>query len=56
VLGVHLDGRRLKANEVRVYVVHGPPSNRKRPYGAWGRKIAQRAMRIRTVVQPLFSL
>ncbi len=56
VLGVHLPGRLLKANEVRVYVVRGPPSNRKRPYGPWGRKIAQRAVRIRTVVQPLFSL
>ena len=31
VLGVHLTGRLLKANEVRVYVVRGPPSNRKRP-------------------------
>jgi hypothetical protein len=31
VLGVHLGGRLLKANEVRVYVVHGPSSNRKRP-------------------------
>jgi hypothetical protein len=56
VLGVHLDARLLKANEVRVYVVRGPSSNRKRPYGPWERKIVQRAARIRTVVQPLFSL
>jgi hypothetical protein len=56
VLGVHLGGRLLKANEVRVYVVRGPSSNRKRPYGPWGRKIVQRAARIRTVVQLLFSL
>lgn len=35
VRGVHLFRRRLlEANEVRVYVVRGPASNRKRPYGA----------------------
>ena len=56
VLGVHRLGGLLKADEVRVYVVHGPSSNRKRPYGPWGRKIAQRERRIRTVVQQLFSL
>ncbi len=27
--------RPLKANEVRVYVVGGRSSNRKRPYGPW---------------------
>lgn len=31
VLGVHRLGGLLKANEVRVYVVREPSSNRKRP-------------------------
>jgi hypothetical protein len=35
MLGVHRLGRwLLKANEVRVYVVRGPASNRKWPSGA----------------------
>jgi hypothetical protein len=56
VLGVHLALRPVKANEVRVYVVLGPSSNRKRPQGRCASKIDRRRARIRTVVPVLFSL
>jgi hypothetical protein len=56
VLGVHLALRPVKANEVRVYVVRGPSSNRKRPQGRCASKIDRRRARIRTVVPVLFSL
>ena len=50
VLGVHRFGRLLKANEVRVYVVAGPASNRKCPPRPPGRKIVLAGTRIRTLV------
>ena len=56
----------LKANEVRVYVVLGAPSNRKRPWEGWPTKDRPKitgrrtqdplaVARIRTVVQLMFS-
>ncbi len=55
------------ANEVRVYVVLGAPSNRKRPWEGWPTKDRPKitgprtqdplaVARIRTVVQLMFSL
>jgi hypothetical protein len=48
--------RAVKANEVRVYVLRGRSSNRKCPYGLCPPKIDRCAVRIRTVVQQVFSL
>lgn len=50
VLGVHRLRRRLEANEVRVYVVRAPASNRKSPHRLPGGKIVLAGGRIRTLV------